>query len=257
MILLDPTARPVIGHRGNRSYAPENTVPSLLEAVALGADALEFDVQVTRDNVLVLMHDLTLDRTTDASGRLASFTMADLRGVDAGARFTVNGRDFPWRGRGAGIPSFDEVIESLPRTLPLIIELKTPTATPALTAAIARHDLARRVIVAGFDPASTMPLRGGDVPLGASTGDVARLLAPALLRRSVPTPWFRALCVPPVYRGIPVPVASLVRATRPHGVVTHVWTVNDPAQAQRLWRAGVQGIISDDPGLMLAARNGA
>ena len=256
MILLDPHAHPVIAHRGNRAQAPENTVPALLEAVALGVDALEFDVQVTRDNVLVLMHDLTLDRTTDSSGPLAARTLSELRGVDAGARFSRDGRDYPWRGRGAGIPTFDEVIESVPRTLPLIIELKTPAATPALMAAIKRHALAGRIIVAGFDPSSTMPLRGGDVPLGASTPDVASLLLPALLRRNVSAPWFRALCIPPMYRGIPVPIASLVRATRRHGVVTHVWTVNDPARAQRFWRAGVRGIITDDPALIMAARTG-
>jgi len=256
VVLLDPGARPVIGHRGNRAHAPENTLPALLEAVALGVDALEFDVQVTRDGTLVLMHDITLDRTTDATGPLALRTYAELQDVDAGARFTANGRDFPWRGRGTRIPRFDDVIEALPPDLPLIVELKSPMATPALTAAIARHGLRDRVIVAGFDPASTMPLRGGEVALGASTPDVARLLMPSLLRRRVERPWYRALCIPPVHRGIPVPIASIVRTTREHGVVTHVWTVNDPAQAQRLWRQGVHGIISDDPALMLAARRG-
>jgi len=256
MILLDPHARPVIGHRGNRAYAPENTLPSLLEAVALGADAVEFDVQVTRDGVLVLMHDLTLDRTTDATGALASFTYADLAGVDAGARFTVDGRTTPWRGRGAGIPRFDDVVEALPPSFPLIIELKTPAATPALMEAIVRHNLTPRVIVAGFDPQSTMPMRGGDVPLGASSPDVARLLLPSVMRRRVARPWFRALCIPPDHYGLPLPIGAITRTVREHGVVTHVWTVNAPAQAQRLWRQGVQGIISDDPALMLAARRG-
>jgi glycerophosphoryl diester phosphodiesterase len=256
MILLDPYARPVIGHRGNRAHAPENTIPSLLEAVALGADAVEFDVQVTRDGALVLMHDLTLDRTTDGSGPLAVRSLADVRALDAGARFTRDGRTFPWRGRGAHVPTFDEVVEALPQSLPMIIELKTPSATEALRRAITRHALRDRIIVAGFDPASTSPLRGGDVALGASTPDVAGLLLPSLLRRSIAAPWYRALCIPPRHRGIPVPVASVARATRRHGVVTHVWTINEPARAQRLWRAGVQGIISDDPALMLAARQG-
>lgn len=254
MLLLDPLARPVIGHRGNRAHAPENTLPSLLEAVAAGADAVEFDVRVTRDGVLVLLHDATLDRTTDASGLLARRSYAELSGVDAGASFTKDGRVYPWRGRGVAIPRFDDVIEALPPTLPLIIELKTPDATPALTTAIARHGLGDRVIVAGFDAASTWPMRGGLVPLGASTPDVARLVAPSLLRARVARPWYQALCIPPVYRGLPVPVGAIVRATRPHGVVTHVWTVNRPAQAQQLWRRGVQGIITDDPALILTAR---
>lgn len=257
MILLDPLARPVIGHRGNRAHAPENTIPALLEAVALGVDAVEFDLHVTADGVLVLMHDPTVDRTTDGTGVVATMPLAALRELDAGARFTTDGRTRPWRGRGAGVPTFDDVIEALPRTLPLIIEIKTPAAATLLRDAIARHNLASRIIVAGFDPQSTRPLRGGDVALGASTGDVAALLAPSLLRQTVAAPWFQAMCIPPVYRGIPVPIASLVRATQPHGVVTHIWTVNSPAQAQRLWRRGVNGIISDDPALILAARVGA
>jgi len=256
MILLDPNARPVVGHRGNRAHAPENTLPSLLEAVALGVDAVEFDVHLTKDGVLVLLHDPTLDRTTDAKGPVASRTLADLRGVDAGARFSRDGRTYPWRGKGVGVPTFDEVIEALPAGLPLIIELKTVAATSMLQAAIARHNLAGRIVVAGFDPESTRALRGSTVALGASQQDAAALVLPSLLRRPIAASWYQVLCIPPVHLGIPVPVASIVRAVRPLRVTTHIWTVNDASQAQRLWRKGVNGIISDDPGLILAARAG-
>ncbi|BAH38961.1 glycerophosphoryl diester phosphodiesterase family protein [Gemmatimonas aurantiaca T-27] len=244
----------MIGHRGNRAHAPENTIPSLLEAVALGVDAVEFDLHVTRDGVLVLMHDTTLDRTTDASGPVAARTLAELRAVDAGARFTRDGSSFPWRGRGAGIPTFDEVVDALPRTLPLIIEIKTPDATPLLREAIARHGLAPRIIVAGFDAACTRPLHGAGFAMGACTPDMVSILLPSLLRRPLAAPAFQAMCIPPIYHGIPVPIASLARSMKPHGVVTHIWTVNDPAYALKLWRHGVNGIISDDPGAILAVR---
>jgi len=256
MILLDPTAHPVIGHRGNRAHAPENTLVSLQEAVALGADAVEFDVQVSSDGVLLLMHDLTIDRTTSGSGRVASQTFATLRAHDAGARFTSDrGGSFPWRDRGVVIPSFDEIVESLPSTLPMIVELKTPAASAALHAAIVRHGLQKRVIVAGFEPASTQPLRGQGFALGASTPDVARLLLPAVLRRTVLAPWYQALCIPPTHNGIPLPIGALARAVRDVAVVTHIWTINDPIKALRLWQLGVQGIISDDPAAILAARS--
>ena len=254
MILLDPLARPVVGHRGNRAHAPENTVPSLLEAVALGADAVEFDLHVTRDGVLVLLHDPTLDRTTDAHGPVAARTLAELRGVDAGARFTRGGQVFPWRGRGVGIPTFDEAVDALPRDLPLIIELKTAAAAPLVREAIARHGLAHRSIVAAFDADWTRALNGSGLALGASTSDMFALLLPAMLRRPLVAPPYQSMCIPPTYHGVPVPIGSLTRATRPHGVTTHIWTVNDPAQAQRLWQRGVNGIISDDPALILAAR---
>lgn len=254
MILLDPLARPVVGHRGNRAHAPEDTLPSILEAVALGVDAVEFDLHVSKDGQLVVMHDPDLDRTTPERGPLSARTLAELRRIDAGYRFTTDrGRTYPWRGRGATIPAFDDVVEALPSDLPMIIELKTAAAAEPARAAIRRHGIAHRVIVAGFDAASIRPLKGEGFALGATTGDVARCLAPALLGRRI-TPPFQAACIPPNFNGIPVPIGALVRAFRGSGTVTHVWTINTPAHAARLWAHGVNGIISDDPAAILAIR---
>jgi glycerophosphoryl diester phosphodiesterase len=255
MLLLDPGARLVIGHRGNRAHAPENTVESLREAAALGADAVEFDLRVSRDGRLVVMHDATLDRTTDGSGPVELRTLAELKRLDAGARFTRDGgRSFPWRGRGVAVPSFDEVVEALPRDLPCIVELKTPAAAELVKQAVRRHGIADRVIVASSDRGTMHPLRGAGLALGACTPDVAQLVLPALVRRRIGPQHFQALCIPPRWRGIPVPIAALARALRGSGTAIHVWTINDPTEAQRLWALGVQGIISDDPGAMLAAR---
>ena len=129
-----------------------------------------------------MIHDETLDRTTNGSGPVALRTVTEMKGLDAGAGFTTDGgRTFSWRGRGVRVPTFDEVIESLPRELPCIIELKTPAATELLRVAVRRHGIAHRIIVAGFDPAATRPLRGAGFALGACTSDAARLLLPALL----------------------------------------------------------------------------
>ena len=255
MILLDPLARPVIGHRGNRAHAPENTLESLLQAVALGADALEFDLRLSRDGQLVMFHDATLERTTDGEGLLAQHTLAELKALDAGAKFTPDGgRSFPWRGRSVRVSSFDEVIDGLPRDPPCIIELKTPAATEPLRQAVRRHGIERRIIVAGFDAQSTRPLRGAGFALGASTRDVVALLPAALLHLRARPRHVQALCIPQRWHGLPVPIAAFARTLRGSGTVVHVWTVNDAAEAQALWAAGVQGIISDDPGLMLQAR---
>ncbi len=255
MILLDPGARPVIGHRGARAQAPENTVQSLLEAVKVGAEAVEFDLRVTRDGVLVLMHDPTLDRTTDCHGPVEARTLAELRTADAGARFTQDGSTFPWRARGVGIPTFDEAVDALPHDLPMIIEVKTAVAAQHVRRAISRRTLEGRVIVAGFDAASTRSLREAGFALGACMGDVARLFVPSLLGWTIPNPSFSAMCIPTAYRGLPLPIGSMVRSMTPHGVVTHIWTVNDRSTALRLWYHGVNGIISDDPQLILAVRD--
>jgi glycerophosphoryl diester phosphodiesterase len=254
MILLDPNALPVIGHRGNRAYAPEETLPSLLEAVALGVDAIEFDVHTSLDGHVVLMHDPTLDRTTERSGLVSELPLRELESIDAGYRFTRDGgKTFPWRGRGAHIVSLDNVIDALPRDLPLIIEVKTARATEPLRAAIAKHNLASRVIVAGFDATIVAPLKGTGVALGASTRDVISCLPRTLLGLPV-TPAFQALCIPPHHNGIPVPIAALVKSLRHAQTPTHIWTINNPDHATRLWRMGVNGIISDDPAAILAVR---
>ncbi len=255
MILLDPLAKPVIGHRGNRAFSPEETLPSLLEAVALGVDALEFDLHVTRDGHLVLMHDPTLDRTTDHTGPVAQRTLAELQRIDAGYRFTTDGgTTFPWRGRGATIAAFDDVIAALPKDLPLIIELKTGAATEPMRHAARRHALASRVIVAGFSDGFTSPLYGEGFAIGASTAAVIRALPTALVGAQH-RPRCAAFCIPPSHNGIPVPIARIVKSLRASQTPVHVWTVNSAAQALRLWQIGVNGIISDDPGLILRSRH--
>lgn len=253
-ILLDPAARPVIGHRGNRAHSPEDTLESMREAVALGVDALEFDVHVTRDGIPVVHHDPTLERTTSGRGALAACSLAELSALDAGYHFTIDGgRTFPWRDRDVRIPTLDAVLAEFP-TLPLIIELKTPAATLGARAIIARHAAERRVIVAGFQAASVRPLIDGPMALGACMADLIRLLPAALLGLHGPEAPFVAACIPPTYRGVPVPIGAFARLMRKRGGVVHVWTVNHAEEAKRYWALGVQGIISDDPAVILAAR---
>lgn len=254
-ILLDPNAHPVIGHRGNRAHAPENTLESLRQALALGVDAVEFDLRVSCDGVLVVMHDPTLERTTDATGPVSSRTVAELRSIDAGAKFSNDGgRSFPYRGRGIGVPTFDEVVEAV-RDIPMIIELKIPQTTELIRAAVKRHNIAHRVVVAGFDSKTVHPLRGADFPLGATTEDSIRLLPAAFLRRPASAKQFHTVNIPPTWNGLPVPFKLLTRSLAAQRIPVHVWTINTAAQAERLWDAGVCGIISDDPATIIAARD--
>ena len=83
--LLDLTAHPIVGHRGNAAHAPENTIESFRQAVAIGVDALEMDVHLTADGHVVVIHDPTLDRTTNRSGRVERMTLAEVQRADAGA----------------------------------------------------------------------------------------------------------------------------------------------------------------------------
>lgn len=255
MILLDPSRRPVIGHRGDRAHAPENTLRSLTQATALGVDALEFDLHLSRDGVPVVLHDPTLDRTTDSAGPVRLRSVAELRAVDAGARFSPDGgRSFPFRGQGIHVPTLEDVLEAVPQ-LPLILELKTvEVARPALEV-LRRTGSLGRVLVGSFLDEALRPFLEAGVPVSPGSNTLTARYLPALLgSRPISLP-FQALCIPRFHNVIPLPVRAFAAMMRAAGGATHVWTVNDPAMARRLWAVGVAGIISDDPGAILRTRS--
>ena len=252
--LLDPDAHPVIGHRGASGHAPENTLPSFELAVSSGAEALEFDVHLTADGIAAVIHDATLDRTTDRRGLVSALRYAELREADAGARFTPDGgRTFPFRGRGIHVPTLDEVLTAFP-DLPIVLEIKTARVQEEALRVLTRRGCKERVIVSSFDPLAVAQFRADGWMTGAASGEVARFkFAP---RGPVAVP-FRALFVPVTWRGIPVPTTGLVRRALRFDLPVHVWTVNDARLAVRLWRAGCAGMIGNFPKELLEARKGA
>lgn len=253
-ILLDLSRRPVIGHRGNRAHAPENTLESFAQAVAAGADAIELDVRLSADGVAVVIHDPNVQRTTEGSGDVAGMTFSQLRALDAGARFTTDGgKSFPYRGKGHRIPSFDEVLEAFPET-PTLIELKTAEAAAAVRRSIEAHHAEERTVVDSMEAQALQVFADSKIPVGASRSDVIRVMTEVLLHLPLTPFAFRALCVPPSYRGLPVPLRRFARVAPSQNCVVHVWTINDPAVATGLWLDGIHGIISDDPATMLRAR---
>jgi glycerophosphoryl diester phosphodiesterase len=253
--LIDRNSQIVIGHRGNAAHAPENTIESFDQAVALGADALELDVRVSRDGVPVVIHDPTLARTAGRPGTVAALSAVELATADTGATFTRDGgATFPYRGRGLTVPTLEAVLQRFPR-IPLLIEVKVPEAVSAVERALEADGAESRVVAASLSDAAVAPLRGGRFSTGASAIDVIRLLPSALLGRGPAELPYRALCIPRWYYGIPLPVVRLARAGRRAGVVTHVWTVDDPRIAKRLWKAGIQGIVTNDPAVMLRTRD--
>ena len=252
--LIDLDARLVIGHRGNAAHAPENTLESFDQAVALGADALEFDIRLSSDGVPVVIHDPTLSRTAGRPERVAAMTVAQLERVDVGATFSRDrGATFPYRARGLTVPRLDVVLERYPNCS-LLIEVKVPGAGEAVERSLEQAGATSRVVVASMSNLAVAPFRGRALATGASGNDVVRLLW-LMARRAVPSRLpYAALCIPRWYYGIRLPVAALARAARRAGAVTHVWTIDDPRLAKSLWRAGIQGIVTNDPATMLRAR---
>ena len=251
--LLDPNANLVLAHRGDSAFAPENTLVSLEQGLALGADGLEFDVRLTRDGHAVLMHDATLERTTNGIGAVSQQTLADLQKLDAGCRFSSDGgRTFPFRARGITIPTLESVLAAF-RDVPFILELKTAEASVEVKRLLSLAGAADRALVASFDDAALAPFRGSAFALGASRRDIIKLYARALVPGSPSHLSYDSLAIPPNFRALPLPVLRFARMARNAGRTTHVWTVDDPAQARRYWAGGVNGIITNDPGVILAS----
>jgi glycerophosphoryl diester phosphodiesterase len=245
-------ALPIVGHRGNAAHAPENTIESFRQAVAIGVDALEMDVHVTADGHVVVIHDPTLDRTTSLSGRVDRLTLAELRRADAGAAFTTDGRTWPYRDKGITVPTLEEVLGTF-QSMPLLIEIKTPAASRATREVIERHSAVDRCIVAAFREESMAAFEGSEIAQGASRRDTAQLLWRALLRVPPARLDFNVMCMPRVYHGLPLPVGGYAHILATRGVPVHVWTVDDQDEARNLRKHGVHGIISNDPAAIIAA----
>ena len=251
--LLDPVAKLVIAHRGNSAFAPENTLESFQQALALGADALEFDVRLSRDGKAVVMHDPTLERTTNGSGPVNALTLAELQRLDAGCRFSRDGgRTFPYRARGLTIPSLDLVLSNFPDA-PFILEIKTPAASAEVKRLLTSAGAEGRCVVGGFDDAAMAPFRGSAIAHGASRREIVRLYARALLPGGPRRLPYQALAIPPTSSLLPLPVLRFARMARGAGASTHVWTIDDPERARRYFAGGVNGIITNDPAAILAS----
>jgi glycerophosphoryl diester phosphodiesterase len=228
----------IASHRGGAATAPENTLPAVTAALAAGFDYVEVDVALTADGHAVLMHDKTVDRTTDGHGRLASLTLAQVRALDAGAWFDP-------AYAGTAVPTFEEFLDTLAGSRGrAIVELKGMWDAAAVSAAVtAVHDrgLDRRIVLASFD--------GRTLALAAAQSRVvSRLL---------------------ILKQLPADVVSAVREAGARGVVVSrkavlarpgivdelhaagarlvVYTLNDDAQWDAVTALGVDGIVTDDP----------
>lgn len=247
--LVDPAARIVIAHRGDRVSQPENTMVALRKAVDMGADAIEFDVRMTRDGVPVLMHDAELDRTTDASGPLRDYSAAQLAGVNAAARFGDG------RSASQPVPRLEEVLDAF-RAIPMVIEVKEMAAAEATERMVRRFAAEGRVLVGSAENDVMEWFYRTGLATCASVADAARLLVLAAIGVKPLKPRYDVLSVTSRYHGYPIPVRLMAKAALRARIATQVWTVNDPAEARSLWAAGVAGIVTDDPAAMLRARSG-
>ena len=240
--MLDARPRPlVIGHRGASADAPENTIAAFELALEQGADGIELDVHLTADGQPVVIHDFTLERTTDGAGPVSGRLLRELKRLDAGGWLDR-------RFRGQRVQTLQEVLERFRERARFWIELKGgaalyPGIEERVVSMVEIYDVVDRVLVQSFDHAAIGRVRSlnREIPVGAL---VARApLDPSLLS----TEAISAICP-----GAEVLTEALLAEIRRAGLGCYVWTVNEPAQMDRLVEWGVSGIITDRPGLLRA-----
>jgi glycerophosphoryl diester phosphodiesterase len=252
--LLDLSARPVIAHRGASGAAPENTLATFELAARQGADAFELDVRLTADGVPVVLHDPTLQRTTDRAGLLAALRLADLKDIDAGFSFSPDGgRTSPFRASDVRIPTLTEVLRGFP-DMPVLLELKEVAAQGPVRQLLIEEKAVDRCVVASEHLAALKVFREPPFATAASAAEIGVLYREVLFRRVPSSLPYRLLSVPVRHRGLPVPTRSFVAAARGLGCPVHVWTVNDAATARTLWGRGVAGMVTNLPDVIGAAR---
>jgi len=232
---MSSNAFTVIGHRGARGHAPENTLLGIDTGIALGAPWVEFDVQLHPSGALLVFHDLTLDRTTNGSGFLADQPLAALRALDAGA--------------GQIIPTLEEVLDLVDQRVGVNIELKSAGGTAEAMAAVIRSYVdagwpVDKFLVSSFHLPELWEFKqlAPEIPIGALLCGVPLDWAGCALELGAATLNLSSEFVDP----------RLIADAHAHGIKVYVYTVNDVAEMRLLRGMGVDGVFTDHPDRALA-----
>jgi glycerophosphoryl diester phosphodiesterase len=227
-----------------------------MAVAAYRTDMLELDVHASRDGVLFVAHDPTLERCTNGEGLLADLTSAQLQALDAGYRFTPDGRRFPFRGLGVQLPRLDEVLEAFPH-IRINLELKSALpGAPGLLANVLRDMGSVERVLCGSEQddvsaalVSLLPEAAHYYPRNALMRWVQALRAGEELPAD---PRYAALDLPLDFAGVRVVDAPLLAAARAMGLWVNVWTVDSPEDMRALVQLGVGGIMTDRPDVLRA-----
>jgi glycerophosphoryl diester phosphodiesterase len=245
----------LFGHRGAAAVLPENTLPSFRRAVQDGAAYLELDVHCTADDHIVVIHDATVDRTTDGTGPVSGFTLLELQRLDAGYHFRAADGTLPARGQGVAVPTLREVVERCDdRRLNIEVKPSDPAVAVRVVESIASWGIADRVLVASARDdvmAVLRPIcRRYGIPTNFAAGEVAEFVGRVAEGRLADyRPPGTALQVPPEWHGIAVISEATVAAAHELDVEVHAWTINTAAEMEHLLGLGVDGIMTDLPAL--------
>ncbi|WP_339461739.1 glycerophosphodiester phosphodiesterase [Pseudomonas sp. EA_105y_Pfl2_R69] len=242
----------VIAHRGGKGLWPENSLFAFERASALGVDMLEMDLHRSNDGELVVIHDRTLERTTDGQGPVAALSLEQLQALDAGYRWSADGgQSYPYRDQGIRIPSFAEVLERFPAT-PKVIEIKVPDIgmEAQLCAELKAHRQLERVIVGSFYDRSLQLFREQcpGVATSAGPGSVRMLVALNWTGlTSLLSPSYQVLQIPEYHNDLHIASPRLLQNAQARGLNVQLWTINEQPAMRRLLDLGAHALITDYP----------
>jgi glycerophosphoryl diester phosphodiesterase len=249
----------VIAHQGGDGIWPGDTMYAFEKAVEIGADVLEMDAHITKDNQIVLMHDEKVDRTTNGKGLIEDLTVAELKQLDAAYQWSNDGdKTFPFRGQGIQVATLEELFQKFPQ-MRYVIEIKlteNPIDKP-LCDLIRKHNLQNKVVIASFHDEAMQNFRTTcpEVATSASRGEVTKfvLLGKVFLSGLV-APQYQS--IQPPYdpsesMNIPIMTRRFIREAHAKNVAVEPWTVDDPALMKQYIEWGVDGIMTDRPDLMM------
>jgi glycerophosphoryl diester phosphodiesterase len=233
----------VIAHRGASAYAPENTIAAFNRAVAIGADAIELDARLTRDGVIVVMHDDTIDRTTDGTGLLRRCSYDELQILDAGSSFSSSFK-------GERVPTLEQVLQEMGGSVLINVELANSSSPwnslpDRVIRLVEKLNLIDRVLISSFNPIALRRTRSLNDEI--KIGLLIHGRVPALVRSTL------KFLVPHEYIH---PHESLIRNVRARwDRKINVWTVNDENRMRELLTSGIAGIITDVPDVAIRVRS--
>ena len=219
----------IMGHRGAAACEPENTLRSIRTALAMGVAAVEIDVQLTKDGELAVIHDGTVDRTTNGKGAVSDFTLAELKGLDAG--------------KGETIPSLAEVVAEVVGRAHLIVELKHPEAAPALLKFFQARDIFEAAHVISFWHPVLRSLREKEPRLRTGVLMVGCPADPVGLARAAGA---EALVL---HYGYVVP--ELAAAAHAAGLLVYIWNIDDVETVKPYLAMNLDGIGSNRPDVLV------
>jgi glycerophosphoryl diester phosphodiesterase len=252
-----------IAHRGGAKIAPENTLEGFREGRRVGAGVLELDVHTTADGHVVVIHDATVDRTTNSTGAVREMALAEVKRLDAGYQFTPDGGEtFPHRDAGIRVPTLEEVYDEF-TDVPINVEIKgeRPGIEQAVWRVIEAAGAEERTLVVSESAATIRRFRevsGGRVATASSSVELISfwLLSRLGLSRSFKPP-FQALQGPETYRGLRIVTPAFVRAAHEQGLRVDVWTIDFEPDMRRLLGYGVDGIMTDRPDVLARVLEGS